>query len=649
MQQQRLKPSASSTSAGAAHCGAAAEGDMNCGLHFLHEGEYNRAIGRFERSAGRLHEKGNVHGQRGAHLGIGDAFVKLGQYNRAIIMFDRCRQLAVESNDVAGEANAFERTGKCYMLQNLYRLAATNFERSLSLFEALRDAYGEARVCHGLCDAYSGLHIPQKAQYYSDRADAITQESANKVSSAYKALDRIEQVIVNATSLKSTRIALEMVAAKVPRLRDSIETCTLEIQKHRQKRKVLTNVLDGAVRTLKCMQHDYREALASTSLHMDSKWIHGVQQRVPIQELRTKLRVLIADRETFIEEATKEGKRVEILIRNAQDDLSGLKEELECEFGELMLRVQRKRLVRCFALNITNVQRNNVLGSAPDGTQRCISAMNSSIFIYDMNDGSAVHAIVGDREGRHIGEPVAHTKAVTALFYSGDCIYSGSADRTARVWNASNYVCTLILEGHTGTVWSIIADTDNIFTGSSDTTVRIWCSGSGECLRVLQAHNRTVKCMDIAANALLTGSADFDIKVWSFKEDSKDKQKRDFGGIRCDQRLVGQDCAVTALSFSSTDVVSGGEDGCIVVWDGSTGDMLKKFVAHRGSVLCIQFDSAIVISGGVGGSVLMQDIVTGDTITTFRDHKKNVLALQFDNEKILSSDGSEIVVNYIRG
>jgi F-box and WD-40 domain protein CDC4 len=260
-----------------------------------------------------------------------------------------------------------------------------------------------------------------------------------------------------------------------------------------------------------------------------------------------------------------------------------------------------------------------------------------------MNDGAAVHAIVGDGEGRHIGEPVAHTKTVTALFYYDDLIFSGSADCSVRVWDAKTYACKLWLVGHTGTVWCVTADASAIFSGSADTTVRIWHCDTGECLRVVKAHNRTVNCICVAGDAMLTGSADFDIKVWTIKEGKVNKQQLDFDHIACTERLVGQKCAVTALSFSSSDVVSGGDDGFIVVWNG--GEILQRFQAHPSTVRCIQFDSGIVISGGVGGEIAIHNIVTGETITTYRDHKKHILALQFDNEKIISCDGQDIITH----
>ena len=169
---------------------------MNCGLHFLDEGRYREAIGRFRRSAAHLNTLGDMRGQGTAYRGIGDAFMKLGQYNRAIVTYGRCCELAVEAGDVATEASSQARTGECYLHQNLYRLAATSYEESLSLFEQLQDSLGEAGACRGLEKAYAGMHVPQKAEWFRKRARAIESESGTKIAGARDSLDRIRQVIV---------------------------------------------------------------------------------------------------------------------------------------------------------------------------------------------------------------------------------------------------------------------------------------------------------------------------------------------------------------------------------------------------------------------------------------------------------------------
>lgn len=55
-----------------------------------------------------------------------------------------------------------------------------------------------------------------------------------------------------------------------------------------------------------------------------------------------------------------------------------------------------------------------------------------------------------------------------------NCIISGSADLTIRVWDIKTQKCTKILSGHTGWVKSVICDVggDRIISGGGDGLVK---------------------------------------------------------------------------------------------------------------------------------------------------------------------------------
>lgn len=80
-----------------------------------------------------------------------------------------------------------------------------------------------------------------------------------------------------------------------------------------------------------------------------------------------------------------------------------------------------------------------------------------------------------------------------------------------------------LLRGHGGAILCLINEGDLLFSGSADRTVRIWRRGSGDgydCLGVLEGHERPVKSLgavwegENGSFVLCSGSLDGVIKVW---------------------------------------------------------------------------------------------------------------------------------------
>jgi WD40 repeat protein len=64
----------------------------------------------------------------------------------------------------------------------------------------------------------------------------------------------------------------------------------------------------------------------------------------------------------------------------------------------------------------------------------------------------------------------------------GQRIVSGSADKTAKVWDAWTGQEKLSLTGHTSVVTSVAYSPDGqrIVSGSNDTTVKVWDAQTGQ-------------------------------------------------------------------------------------------------------------------------------------------------------------------------
>jgi len=123
-----------------------------------------------------------------------------------------------------------------------------------------------------------------------------------------------------------------------------------------------------------------------------------------------------------------------------------------------------------------------------------------------------------------------HNSGINALALStdGSVLYSGACDRSIVVWEkdgGGNMVVVGALRGHSQSILCLAVVSDLLFSGSADKTIRIWrgADKSYSCLAVLEGHRGPVKCLTAtidhdnttdASYLLYSGSLDCDIRVW---------------------------------------------------------------------------------------------------------------------------------------
>ena len=76
-----------------------------------------------------------------------------------------------------------------------------------------------------------------------------------------------------------------------------------------------------------------------------------------------------------------------------------------------------------------------------------------------------------------------------------------------------------ILQGHTNSVTCLALDKVNnrLYSGSDDKTIKVWNLETGKEITSLQGHTSSVRCLalDRVNNRLYSGSGDKTIKVWN--------------------------------------------------------------------------------------------------------------------------------------
>ncbi|EOA30462.1 hypothetical protein CARUB_v10013587mg [Capsella rubella] len=140
-----------------------------------------------------------------------------------------------------------------------------------------------------------------------------------------------------------------------------------------------------------------------------------------------------------------------------------------------------------------------------------------------------------------------------------------------------------------------------LYSGSWDKTLKVWRLSDSKCLESIQAHDDAINTVATGFDDLLfTGSADGTLKVW--KRELQGKGTKHF----LVNVLMKQENAVTALAVNLTAAVvyCGSSDGTVNFWEGqkflSHGGTLR---GHRMAVLCLAAAGSLVLSGGADKNI----------------------------------------------
>ena len=141
---------------------------------------------------------------------------------------------------------------------------------------------------------------------------------------------------------------------------------------------------------------------------------------------------------------------------------------------------------------------------------------------------------------------------------------------------------------------------------------------------------------------LVSGGLDACVMVWNFK-----LQLRAF-------RFVGHKDAVLSVACAPSGnlVASGSKDRTVRLWDVQTGDCVRIFTGHRGGVrsLAMSPDGKSMASGSDDGGVLVWDLATAKCSHAFEGHRGAVYSLDYSHGAgtVLASDGGAPVLAGVR-
>ena len=257
----------------------------------------------------------------------------------------------------------------------------------------------------------------------------------------------------------------------------------------------------------------------------------------------------------------------------------------------------------------------------PDAAGIAAATEDNKIAVYNVADPKDPKVLAG-HEGR-----------VTVLRFvpnDANLLVSGSADRSAKLWNRNEAKLVRDFKGHGDAVsgLAVSADGKTLVTASNDQTARAWNIADGKEGVTFKGHTSPVLTVSISPDGskIATGAADKTTRFWEAATGRELQLLSTFGGP-----LVG-----VAIGADNKTVVAASQDQKAVVWATSA---IRAFAGHQGPVFTVAVapNGAQVITGAADKTVKVFDVNNGAVVRSLEGHGDAVRAVAF------SKDGAKIV------
>ena len=260
---------------------------------------------------------------------------------------------------------------------------------------------------------------------------------------------------------------------------------------------------------------------------------------------------------------------------------------------------------------------------SPDGTRIVTGSADKTARIWDARTNVQLAVLSG------------HGDYVTSAAYSpdGTRIVTASLDKTARIWDARTGAQLIVLSGHGDYVTSAAYSPDGtrIVTASLDKTARIWDARTGTQLAVLSGHDGTVYSAAYSPDGtrIVTASLDKTARIWDARTGAQLAALSGHGDI--------VDSA--AYSPDGTRIVTASLDKTARIWEARTGTPLAVLSGHDGIVYSAAYspDGTRIVTASDDRTARIWDARTDTPLAVLSGHDGIVYSAAY------SPDGTRIV------
>jgi WD40 repeat protein len=218
-----------------------------------------------------------------------------------------------------------------------------------------------------------------------------------------------------------------------------------------------------------------------------------------------------------------------------------------------------------------------------------------------------------------------HTGAVTALAVSanGQLLVSGGADATVRLWNQATGKESDVIIGHAGPVTSLALNQagNQLVSTSVDGTVKLWQLPIAPPKAFIHPDQVTTLAVTADGAKVVTGSGDKVVRLWNLANGTKE---REYTG--------GPTLPISALALSANGAViaAASLDKTLTLWNVTDGKLLHKVpLPLAAQAVAFAPDNLDVAAGLTDGTIKIIKVADGKEAKSLAGHKGAVTGLAF--------------------
>lgn len=274
---------------------------------------------------------------------------------------------------------------------------------------------------------------------------------------------------------------------------------------------------------------------------------------------------------------------------------------------------------------------------SPTGAHLATASADSSIKIWEAETGHLCTTLLGHARGI---SDVSWSRCSTYLV-------SASDDRTLRVWRASTSQTLRILRGHTNVVTCGEFNPSGtlVASGSFDESVKLWDVRAGTCLATLPAHSDPITSVKFNGDGTLLVSCSHDslIRIWDVRtrqclktlsdqspspsSSSSSSSSSTAATAAASASAVSSPMSYAAFSPNGQFVISATLDSTIRIWNFVNAQPvpMKTYKGHVNTKWCVDVEvgNDEVVCGGEDGRVTVWDTQTKEVLQSIEGVRDN--------------------------
>ncbi|GFS63013.1 notchless protein homolog 1 [Nephila pilipes] len=270
---------------------------------------------------------------------------------------------------------------------------------------------------------------------------------------------------------------------------------------------------------------------------------------------------------------------------------------------------------------------------SPNGMKLASACKNGQVCIWDPKTGKQIGKTLCGHKGW------VNAIAWEPLHLNGECrnLASASKDCTIRVWDVVTCQALLVLSSHTASVTCIRwGGSGLIYSGSQDRTVKVFRASDGTLCRTLKGHGHWVNTIALNTDYVMrTGSYDPSKASFSYPDitEKSAEQKSSLALKRYKSVINGE----------SEILVSGSDDFTMIIWNPENDNhMIAKMTGHHNLINDVKFspDRRIIASASFDKSIKLWNGRTGKYISSLYGHVQQVYQIAWSADSRMLVSGS---------